>query len=89
MANKETKCEDVERAGSVRQFLDWRARRNHIKPDATSPDNREHEYATVSFNVDDNPISEVSDSITIWKPDVAYDVDFSFSQIWLSSMFGD
>jgi len=40
---REIKREDVERAGSVRQFLNRRGRRNRIKPDAVGPDNREHE----------------------------------------------
>ena len=40
---REIKREDVEIAGSVRQFLNRRGRRNRIKPDAVGPDNREHE----------------------------------------------
>jgi hypothetical protein len=40
---REIKREDVERAGSVRQFLNRRGRRNHIKPNSDADYDGPHE----------------------------------------------
>eukprot|EP00253_Pinus_taeda_P008170 PITA_08170 len=76
MANKEIKREDVERAGSVRQFLDWGAR----KP--VFPDNFARQHAMVQFGSPSEALHGISGVLNVWRPIVGNDAVFSLSQLW-------
>eukprot|EP00253_Pinus_taeda_P015323 PITA_15323 len=87
VATREIKREDVERAGSVSQFLSrGRRRRNHVRPNADDPDDGHvHTSSCVSYNSAGDPIFGVAGSLNLWRPTVAPDAEFSLSQIWISN----
>eukprot|EP00253_Pinus_taeda_P008304 PITA_08304 len=74
--NREIKREDVERAGSVSQFLGRGAR----KP--VSGDGYSREYSTVRFGSPDDTIAGLSAEFNVWNPHLAEDARFTLSQFW-------
>eukprot|EP00253_Pinus_taeda_P011356 PITA_11356 len=85
VATREIKRKDVERAGSVRQFLNRKRRRgNHIRYNMDPDDDgcyREH--SLVRFDSPDEPIFRASARLNIWRPEVTQDAEFTLSQIWV------
>eukprot|EP00253_Pinus_taeda_P019626 PITA_19626 len=83
---REIKREDVERAGSVRQFLERDGRRKNAIPNVNYRDGTSREHAVVHFKCEpSNPAFGVSSLINIWRPQLPEDGYFSNSQIWLST----
>eukprot|EP00253_Pinus_taeda_P029572 PITA_29572 len=82
--NIEIKRKDVERAVSVRQFLNRGQSRNDIKPKEEGSDGYVHTHAFVRYV---NPtIFAFRCYVSVWRPTVTPDAEFSNSQIWLNNL---
>lgn len=76
VAIREIKREDVERAGSVRRFLDSRGRKDSMPGYYI-------EYAYGRYDASDDPIFEISARLNVWSPKVAPDGNFSEGALWI------
>lgn len=91
----ETQRDDVERAGSVRRFINREKKiKGHLFTNQTarildSVGGVVHEHAVMSFKPN-GPVHQVSAGLNVWKPNV--DVDgsgiFSVAQIWVVNESG-